>query len=84
METDDGSASYVKLPIRRFPPRAERETSEGRYWRAYRQPLVSAHAAGVTFIHHMEVMGGDCETRNPFFLWAEMRCTPPPRRCWRL
>lgn len=27
---------YVKLPIRQFPPKALRETSEGRYWKSFR------------------------------------------------
>jgi U3 small nucleolar RNA-associated protein 15 len=32
--------TYKKLQIKAFPARAQRETAEGKYWRAFKAPTV--------------------------------------------
>eukprot|EP00271_Cylindrocystis_brebissonii_P021166 TRINITY_DN7422_c0_g1_i1.p1 TRINITY_DN7422_c0_g1~~TRINITY_DN7422_c0_g1_i1.p1 ORF type:complete len:532 (+),score=114.97 TRINITY_DN7422_c0_g1_i1:490-2085(+) len=40
LDEDDGggrpAGEYVKLPVKQYPPRSERETPEGKFWRSFR------------------------------------------------
>ena len=52
---DDGgyaAGEYAKLAPRRYPPRALRETPEGRYWRRFRAPTVAPQFGPVTHLDY--------------------------------
>ena len=38
---DYEAGEYQKLVVRQYPPRALRETAEGRYWRHFKAPVVA-------------------------------------------
>ena len=38
---DYDAGEYQKLAVRQYPPRALRETAEGRYWRQFKAPVVA-------------------------------------------
>ena len=38
---DPEPADYRKLVIKQYPPRALRETPEGRYWRRFKAPVLA-------------------------------------------
>ena len=45
---DYEAGEYQKLVVRQYPPRALRETAEGRYWRQFKAPVV-AQQVGLVF-----------------------------------
>lgn len=52
---DDGgyaAGEYVKLRAKQYPPRALRETPEGRYWRRFRAPAVAQQFGPVTHLDY--------------------------------
>lgn len=52
---DDGgyaAGEYTKLQPRQYPPRALRETPEGKYWRRFRAPTVAPQFGPVTHLDY--------------------------------
>jgi len=47
-----GAGEYRKLQPRAYPPRALRETAEGKYWRRFRAPTVTAQFGPVTHLDY--------------------------------
>ena len=47
-QNTSGIGEYVKLPIKQYPARAQRETAEGRYWRAYKSSELITQVGQVT------------------------------------
>jgi U3 small nucleolar RNA-associated protein 15 len=41
---------YIKLPPKQYPPRALRETAEGKYWGRFQKPLLLQQIGAVTHV----------------------------------
>ena len=77
------AGTYQKLEIKRFAARAQRETAEGRYWRAFQAPVAVQQAGAVTNIDFMPNapyhLAATASTRVrdafPYSLYMVMRAT---------
>lgn len=52
---DYEAGEYQKLAVRQYPPRALRETAEGRYWRQFKAPVVAQQVGLVWYSKKTEL-----------------------------
>ena len=58
---DYEAGEYQKLVVRQYPPRALRETAEGRYWRQFKAPVVAQQVGVVCLLQDHIALGSAAE-----------------------
>ena len=79
---DYEAGEYQKLVVRQYPPRALRETAEGRYWRQFKAPVVAQQVELVFYSKKTELLLFSAESSTGMQSRSSLCLTvPDPSNC---